>query len=384
MPNNGKRDYYDVLGVSRDASDQDVKKAYRRLALKYHPDKNPGDDEAAARFKEAAEAYDVLSDSEKRARYDQYGHAGVDGQVGFSDASDIFGAFSEIFGDFFGGGRRSRVARGASLRVEVVVPFEEMAEGITKTLSLKRRVRCDTCEGAGSEDGRPPVSCPTCGGGGYVATNQGFFSMRRTCPRCHGGGGVIERPCKRCSGEGLVAGKREIELQIPEGIHDGVVLRMTGEGEPAPRGGHPGDLNVIVRVRDHDLFVRSPEDPADLLMAVPVPVTTAILGGHVEIPSLLGTVTLDVPSGTKPGALLRVRGAGLPRFQRSGRGHLYARITYDVPSRPSRKMKKALEALRELEQHESGPARRAFADDVRRYEQQRERRARKNAKHASD
>ena len=363
MPDTGKRDYYEVLGVHRTAQAQEIKAAYRRLAIKYHPDKNPGDDRAEELFKEASEAYEVLSDEDKRSRYDRYGHQGLDGQVGFQDASDVFGAFSDLFGAFFGGsGRAAGPRRGASLRAELVVPFEEMAEGTRKTLSLRKRVACEDCSGSGSADGKPPMTCAACGGHGVVTTSQGFFSMRRHCPRCGGEGQTVPDPCRSCRGEGLVQGRRDIELTIPPGVFDGVVMRVGGEGEPAPRGGVPGDLNVRVRVEEHPLFVRSPEDPADLYLEVPVPISTALLGGQVEIPSLDGAYTLDVEAGTEPGDTIRVRGGGLARFQGQGRGHLYVRVRYDVPKRPTRKLKRVLEDLTEAEASEPGPARRTFGD----------------------
>lgn len=366
MPDTGKRDYYEVLGLGTTADAKEIKAAYRRLALKYHPDKNPGDAKAEELFKEASEAYDVLSDADKRARYDRFGHQGLDGQnVGFHDVSDVFGAFSDLFGSFFGGAQaRGGPRRGATLRADLVISFDEMAEGVDKVLTLRKHVTCDTCDGKGSADGKPPVSCGTCGGRGQVVTSSGFFSVQRPCPSCGGDGQTVANPCKGCGGDGLMVGKRDVELTIPPGIFDGVTLRVPGEGEPAPRGGVPGDLNVRIRIEEHELFLRSPENPADLFLQVPVPLTTALLGGQVEIPSLTGTLTLDVEAGTEPGDTIRVRGAGLPRFQGRGNGHLYVRVLYDVPKRPSRKLRKALESLRELEQGEPGPARRHFQDDL--------------------
>ncbi len=363
MPDTGKRDYYEVLTVSRSADGKEIKTAYRRLALKYHPDKNPGDAKAEELFKEASEAYDVLSNEEKRARYDRHGHAGLDGNVGFNNVSDIFGAFSDLFGSFFGGaGGRGGPRRGATLRADLAVPFEEMAEGASKTLTIRRHVPCEPCDGSGSADGKPPVTCGTCGGHGQVLTSSGFFSVQRPCPKCGGAGESVANPCSRCGGDGLAVGTRDIELTIPEGIYDGVTMRVPGEGEPAPRGGVPGDLNVRIRVQEHAVFVRSPEDPADIYLQVPLPITTALMGGQLEIPSLEGSVTLDVDAGTEPGDTIRVRGGGLPRFQGRGRGHLYVRVQYDVPKRPSRKMKKILEDLRGVEEGETGPARRKFED----------------------
>jgi len=365
VPDTGKRDYYEVLGVARDVSAGDLKRSYRRLALKYHPDKNPGDESAEEAFKEASEAYEVLSDDDKRARYDRYGHEGLRGQVGFTDVSDIFGAFSDFFGQMFGGQAQGRGVRGgASLRAQVVVPFDEMAAGAKKVLSLRRRVACESCSSTGSADGKPPVACESCGGQGFVVSSEGFFAMHRACPRCGGAGEVIRNPCRGCRGEGLVMGRREIELTIPAGVYDGITLRIPGEGEPAPHGGVPGDLNVRVRVEEHPVFLRSPDDPSDLFLQVPIPISTAVLGGEVEIPSLDGSTTLEVEAGTAPGDTIRVRGGGLPRFQRSGRGHLYVRVLYDVPKRPSRKLRRAVETLRDVEQGEPGPARRSFEDDL--------------------
>ncbi len=370
MPDVGKRDYYEVLGVPRNADAKAIKSAYRKLALKFHPDKNPGDEQAEGMFKEAAEAYDVLSDADKRARYDRYGHEGMSGQVGFGDVSDIFGAFQDIFGGdlfgaFFGGQRGGQrgVRRAADVSVELAIDFEEMAEGAEKQLKVRRPMPCDACEGSGSADGRPPVTCPTCGGRGAVLSSQGFFSIRRACPRCAGSGSSVESPCRTCTGKGRVRGSRELKIKVPAGVYDGVVLRVPGEGEAAPPGGQAGDLNVYVRVREHPLFGRMPDDPADLIQRVTVPMSVAVLGGQVEIPSLEGSIPLDVDAGTAPGETVRIRGAGLNRFQGGGRGHMYVRLAYDIPKSPSRKLRKAFEALRELEEREPGPARRR-ADDA--------------------
>ena len=368
-----KRDYYEVLGVSREAGAEEVKSAYRKLALKHHPDKNPGDKAAEEKFKEAAEAYEVLSDADKRAAYDRHGHAGVGGNVGFQDAGDIFGAFSDIFGSdlfgslFGGGGARRGPPRGRSLRVEIQVSFEEMAQGCSKTISLKRNESCKTCRGSGAKDGRPPVACTTCRGQGRVAVNQGFFSISRPCPRCNGEGQTVEHPCATCGGAGLTPARREIALRIPAGVPDGVILRVAGEGEPGPRGGPPGDLNCLIRVAEHALFRREGEDPADVTVDVPVALSSAVLGGKVEIPSLAGASTsVTLEAGTEPGHVLRLKGAGLPRFQSSGAGSLYVRVLYDVPRAPGKALRRAWEALRDAEAAEIGPARRRFEDEVRR------------------
>lgn len=363
-----KRDYYEILGIDRQAGAAEIKTAYRRLALKWHPDKNPGSHEAEDRFKEAAEAFEVLNDAQKRSRYDQYGHSGLDGQSGFHDVSDIFSAFGDLFGgDLFGsffGGRQQQGGpqRGRSLEVQVDLGFEEMARGVKKKLVVHRRERCDDCSGAGAGDGRPPVRCDRCGGSGYQTVNQGFFAVRRGCHSCNGEGMILENPCGRCDGSGLAAKKHEIALSVPSGIEDGMVIPLRGQGEAGPRGGPHGDLHCVVRVAAHEFFVRSPRDPADLFVEVPVPVSTALLGGRVDVPTLDGTESLAVDAGTEPGSTLRVRGAGLPRLQRSGRGNLYVRLGYDVPRRPSRKLKKALESVAEIEKNEVGPARKKFAD----------------------
>ncbi len=382
-----KRDYYEVLGVPRDASPEDVKSAYRRLALKNHPDKNPGDKQAEERFKEAAEAYEVLSDADKRASYDRHGHAGVQGGVGFQSAEDIFGAFRDIFGgaggdlfeSFFGGGgrRSSGPPHGASLRCAIEITFDEMADGVEKTISIKRREACPTCRGTGSRDGRGPVTCRACGGRGFVAATQGFFSIRRECPQCGGAGATIESACGDCRGEGLLAARRDIRVRVPAGIEDGVILRVRGEGEPGPRGGPRGDLHCEIAVGDHPLFRR---EGADLHVEVPVPLSTAALGGEVEVPTLTGASQVRVPAGTMPGQLIRIRGEGLPRPERSGRGDLYVRVALDVPASPTRRLRDALETLRAAERDEVGPARREYGDRLKEHRKALERRKRTAAR----
>ena len=372
-----KRDYYEVLGVARDASSDDVKSAYRRLALKYHPDKNPGDKAAEEKFKEAAEAYEVLSDDTKRATYDRVGHGGFQDGVGFQSSEDIFGAFGDIIGSIFGGagggrgGRRSN--RGATLGTSVDVTFEEMAAGVSKAIPLRSRETCRTCRGSGSRDGKAPVPCRTCGGRGAVMASQGFFSVQTRCPTCGGEGVTISSPCPDCGGEGLKAGKREVSVRIPAGMEAGRLLEVRGEGEPGPRGGPRGDLHVEVRIGEHPLFKR--EGP-DLYVDVPVPITTTVLGGDVEVPTLSGANTVKVPAGTAPGQLIRVRGEGLPRLERSGRGDLYVRIVLDMPVNPGRRVRDALETLRAAERDETGPARRTYGDKLKEHRKQLEKKVR--------
>ncbi|MCA9317592.1 MAG: J domain-containing protein [Planctomycetes bacterium] len=370
-----KRDYYEVLGVPRDADEADLKRAYRRLALENHPDKKPGDAEAEERFKEASEAYEVLSDRDRRARYDQFGHEGVR-HGGFRDAASVFSSFGDLFEQLFGGRAAGGTPRGSSLRIDIEVPFEDIAKGAERTISLKRLVPCETCKSSGSADGRAPERCTTCDGQGAILRNTGFFAMREVCPHCGGEGRRVTKPCTTCRGEGKVPGRRDIEVRIPQGIYDGATLRIPGEGEPGVRGAPPGDLHVRLHVGPHPLFRRSSDDPADLLVDVPVPVSTAWLGGPVEVPTLDGTVQVDLDPATPPGATVRVRGGGLPRFQQGGRGHMWARIQYDVPKKPSRKLKRALEALRDVEGTEPGPARRAFEDRVREHRQNGDQRGR--------
>ncbi len=376
-PMTAKRDYYEVLGVAREATPDEVKAAYRRLALKFHPDKNPGDKAAEEKFKEAAEAYEILSDAAKRAAYDRHGHAGVQGGAGFRTNEDIFGAFRDIFGgDFFdsvfgGRGGHRGPPRGANLRCTVEIPFEAMAEGVEKTISLKRREACPTCRGTGSKDGKAPVTCRTCGGRGVVVVNQGFFSMQHDCPHCGGEGVTISSPCPACDGEGLAPQKRDVTIRVPAGIEDGMTLRAQGEGEPGPRGGHRGDLLCQIRVAPHPIFQR---DGPDLFVAVPVPLSTAVLGGEVEVPALAGSLHVKVPPSTTPGSELRLRGEGLPRLDRPGRGDLRVQVVLDLPQNPGRRMRDALETLKTAERDEVGPARRKYGDLLREHRQQAERR----------
>ncbi|MBM4061649.1 MAG: molecular chaperone DnaJ [Planctomycetes bacterium] len=336
-----KRDYYEVLGVDRKADEDTIKKAYRKQALDNHPDRNPGNTEAEQRFKEAAEAYAVLSDPQKRQRYDQYGHAGVSGPQGgpgFATAEDVFAAFGDLFGgsggffeQFFGGGRRGRGRRGSSLKVDLELTLEEVATGATKTIALKRPEPCGHCGGSGARPGTRKKRCGTCHGHGEVVRNQGFFQLRQTCPHCHGQGEHIEDPCPKCHGRGAIAKDAPVNITIPAGIESGHTERIPGQGEPGEAGGPPGDLVVVLHVRDHEVFTRVGDD---LLMQSRISFRQAVTGDDVEIPTISGTtVAVKIPPGTQPGEKLRIRNHGLPRADGYGRGNLVVQIQVDVPKK---------------------------------------------------
>jgi molecular chaperone DnaJ len=351
-----KRDYYEVLGVERTADDEAIKKAYRKLALENHPDRNPGNAEAERRFKEAAEAYAVLGDPQKRARYDQFGHAGIDGQAGgFHSAEDIFAAFGDLFGggaggffeQFFGGARRGRGRRGASLKVDLELTLEEVATGVKKTIELKRPETCGHCSGSGARPGTQKRTCRTCGGHGQVVRQQGFFQLRQTCPTCHGAGSSIDDPCPRCNGRGAVPKDSPITLTIPAGIESGHTERIAGQGEPGEGGGPPGDLVVVLHVREHDIFTRHGDD---LLMQTRVTFRQAVVGDEIEIPTLTGeTVAMRIPPGTQPGEKLRIRNHGLPRPDGYGRGSLVVQVQVDVPKKITAEQEELLRRFDELD-----------------------------------
>ena len=328
----GKRDYYEVLGVARDAKEQEIKSAYRRLAVKYHPDKNPGDAEAEAKFKEAAEAYAVLSDSAKRSRYDRFGHqAAAGGGFGGFDA-EVFADFSDILGDLFGFGTRRRARRGgpapgADLRYDLSLSFEEAAFGAEPTLRIPRLETCSKCDGSGSADGSAPETCPGCAGHGQVRFTQGFFTVARTCPRCGGTGSIIRAPCSECGGRGRVEKERSISVKVPGGVDEGARLRLSGEGEHGLRGGPPGDLYVVIHVEEHEVFERR---GVDVLSEVVISWPKAVLGAEVEVDTLHGKASLPVPSGTRQGDVLALRGKGVPRLG-GGIGDHHVSIAIDVP-----------------------------------------------------
>lgn len=365
-----KRDYYEVLGVDKNASAEDIKKAYRKKAIQYHPDKNPGDKEAEEKFKEAAEAYEVLSDPQKRQRYDQFGHAGVDGAGGFGGGhgmsmEDIFSQFGDIFGgaggfdfsDLFGGGRGTsnrggqRVHRGADLRVRVHVTLEEIATGVDKKIKVKKLVPCEACHGTGSADGSQGDVCPTCKGSGrIVRTQRGIFGMMQVqdeCPTCHGEGRIIKNKCPKCNGEGVVRSEEVIDIHIPAGVSGGMQIPIQGKGNAAPNGGVPGDLLVLIEEDEHKDFVR---DGNDLVYNLLLDMPTAILGGQVIIPTLQGDAKITITPGTQPGKVLRMRGKGLPvidQYARQyGTGDMLINVGVYIPEHLSRDEKKMIEQLK--------------------------------------
>ena len=364
-----KRDYYEVLGVSKSADATEIKKAYRKLALKYHPDKNPGDKEAEEKFKEAAEAYDVLSNEEKRHRYDQFGYAGVGGagQGGFGGGmsmDDIFSQFGDIFGSFggfsgfggFGGGRGSRrVNRGTNLRVKVKMSLQEIATGIEKKIKVKKYVACQHCNGTGAKDGKSYSPCSTCKGSGQVTRVQntilGAMQTTSTCPTCEGEGKIINEKCTFCNGEGVLMSEEVISINIPAGVAEGMQLSLSGKGNAARRGGVNGDLIVLIEEEEHPELVR---DGNDLLYNVFIGYPEAVLGETVEIPTIEGKVKVKIEAGTQPGKILRLRGKGLPDVNGYGKGDLLAKVNVWIPKNLSKDEKKLVEKMRETEGFKPG------------------------------
>jgi molecular chaperone DnaJ len=364
-----KRDYYEVLGVPREAEIEDIKKAYRRLAIKHHPDKNPGDKTAEEKFKELGEAYEALSDPQKRAAYDQYGHAAFDPRLrggrggGFHDPADIFrevfGGGGSIFEDLFGGGRHdpTQPERGSDLRYDMELSFEEAAAGSEKEISVSKLERCETCHGSGAESGSKSRTCPTCGGRGQIITSRGIFSIAQTCPRCEGAGRVIERPCKPCQGTGRREKTSTIKIRIPAGVDTGSRLRSSGNGEAGLRGGPSGDLYVVLHVKPHEIFQR---DGDDLLCEVPVSFVQAALGAEVEVPTLGGKTHIKVPAGTQPGTSFRLKGKGIKNVQGFGTGDLHVRINVEVPAHLDHAQKAKLQEFAELCDESVNPLTKSF------------------------
>ncbi len=331
-----QRDYYEVLGVERDVSAADLKKAYRRLAMKYHPDRNPDDGQADEKFKEAKEAYEVLSSADKRAAYDQFGHAGVNNQpgggAGFGGGADINDIFGDVFGDIFGGGRRGgggqRVYRGDDLQYNLDISLEDAVGGLTTELRIPNLLACEVCDGSGAKRGTQPTNCQTCGGAGQVRMQQGFFSVQQGCPTCRGKGKVISDPCPKCLGQGRVQKEKTLSVKVPAGVDTGDKIRLQGEGEASESGGPAGDLFVAIRVKPHEIFQR---DGADLQCTVPINFATAAVGGELEVPTLDGRVKLKIPAGTQTEKLFRVRGKGVTPVRGGPQGDLLCRVRIETP-----------------------------------------------------
>jgi molecular chaperone DnaJ len=371
-----KRDYYEVLGVAKDASADEIKRAYRRLAIKFHPDKNPGDKEAEAKFKECAAAYEVLSDPDKRRQYDQYGHEGLNssGMHDFSrmNVEDIFNmfGFEDLFGGMFGGSRGRRTtqhvgfSRGYDLETTVELSLNEIATGAEKTIEFTRQDVCEECSGSGSAKGSSPVKCPTCGGAGQVATGGGFFQMVSTCPQCKGSGQIIKNPCKKCRGSGRIPKKRTISVQIPPGVHEGQGIRVAGEGEPGRGGGDRGDLYCYVRIKPHEFLQR---DGNDLIVVVPISFSQAALGTTIDVPSLNGTKGLKIPAGTQYGSVFRIKGQGLPDIRTHRTGDQLVQVVIETPTRLTVEQQELLKKFAETESKNVSPKIAGFFDKLKRH-----------------
>ncbi|MGA1826281.1 MAG: molecular chaperone DnaJ [bacterium] len=352
-----KRDYYEILGVTNHASNEELKKAYRRMALKYHPDRNPGDKEAEEHFKDASEAYEVLSDAQKRKLYDQYGHAGLQnsGFSGFSNfedifGSDIFGSFSDIFSDIFGSGsssyrRRQRPRRGSDLEYRMKIEFREAATGVNSTIEIPREETCTTCAGKGTKPGTSPITCSYCQGSGRVTHNQGLFNIRTTCPQCRGQGQTIKDPCPKCKGRGRVTESKKIQVKIPPGVDTGQRLRITGEGEAGSLGGPPGDLYIVIIVKEDEFFKRENDN---ILCKVPVSFPQAALGAEIDVPTLNGSHNLHIPKGTQSGDRLRIKNEGFPNLHDRRKGNLIVEVVVKTPMNLSAKQEELLREFADL------------------------------------
>jgi molecular chaperone DnaJ len=370
-----KRDYYEVLGVDRNIGEEDLKRAYRKLAVKYHPDKNPGDHEAEEKFKELGEAYEALSDPNKRAAYDRYGHAAFQngmggGGGGFHDPFDLFrevfsgGGGGGVFEQFFGGGGgvdSSGRQRGSDLRYDLQITLEEAAKGCEKEIEIRKLDACEPCAGSGAQKGSKAVTCPTCRGRGQVVASRGFFQVAQTCPACHGSGRIIEKPCPSCQGEGRVEKTSRVKIKIPAGIDSDSRLRSTGGGEAGLRGGASGDLYVVVHIKEHEVFTRN---GMDLACEVPIPFTTAALGGEIRVPTLDGAVSLKIPAGTQSGSTFRIRGLGMPALQGLAKGDILTYVQVEVPTRLDSGQREALERFAELCGEENNPIHTSFYDRI--------------------
>jgi molecular chaperone DnaJ len=370
-----KKDYYEVLGVNRDAGDEEIKKSFKKLAMKYHPDRNPDNPKAEESFKEAKEAYEVLSDEQKRAAYDQYGHAGVDqsmgGGGGFSgfNSGNFSDAFGDIFGDIFGGGggrnQRSNVYRGADLRYNLEISLEDAAKGTETKIRIPVQSSCETCHGSGARPGTSPVTCTTCNGHGQVRMQQGFFSVQQTCPKCHGTGKMVKEPCPTCHGGGRVKQNKTLNVKIPAGVDEGDRIRLSGEGEAGVNGGPTGDLYVVVHLKEHAIFQR---EAANLHCEMPISFSTAALGGEIEVPTLDGAAKMKIPAETQTGSVFRLRGKGIKPLRSSEHGDLMVHVVVETPVRLTEKQKELLREFESSTQADAGkhsPKNKSWVDKAR-------------------
>jgi len=362
------RDYYEVLGIERSASPSMIAASYRKLAIQYHPDKNPGDEEVIARFKEAADAFDVLSDPEKRARYDRYGHAGLNGPGGghhFSDVEDIFSAFGDLFGDLFGGrGGQRRSRKGRDVRCDVSLTLQEAASGIKKTVQFQRHEPCATCQGSGAAPGSSRERCSYCGGHGQVVQQAGIVRVQTVCPACHGEGHSVNTPCRACRGSGQLLKKVKTDVEIPAGVDDGMRVRITGQGEPSATGGPPGDCYCFVSILPHPLFER---EGRHLICRMPITYPQAVLGCTLEVPTLNGRSELVIPRGTQTGDVFRLKQHGMPDPRIAGLGDMLVQVNIEVPKKVTEDEEKLLRQLSDLEHKNVAPARMNFIEKVKEY-----------------
>jgi len=366
-----KKDYYEVLGVNRDASEEEIKKAFKKLAMKFHPDRNPDNPKAEESFKEAKEAYEVLSDDQKRAAYDQYGHAGVDpsmgGGFGGFNSGNFSDAFGDIFGDIFGGARnqRSNVYRGADLRYNLEISLEDAAKGTETKIRIPVQTSCETCHGSGARPGTSPVTCTTCNGHGQVRMQQGFFSVQQTCPKCHGTGKMVKEPCPTCHGGGRVKQNKTLNVKIPAGVDEGDRIRLSGEGEAGVNGGPTGDLYVVVHLKEHPIFQR---EGANLHCEMPISFSTAALGGEIEVPTLDGAAKMKIPVETQTGSVFRLRGKGIKPLRSSEHGDLMVHVVVETPVRLTEKQKDLLREFESSTQADAGkhsPKNKSWVDKAR-------------------
>jgi molecular chaperone DnaJ len=368
-----KKDYYEILGVNRDASEEEIKKAFKKLAMKHHPDRNPDNPKAEELFKEAKEAYEILSDEQKRAAYDQYGHAGVDPSMGAGAGGAGFGGFSDAFGDIFGdifggargGGPRSNIYRGADLRYNMEISLEEAARGTETKIRIPVMAECETCHGSGARPGTSPTTCTTCNGHGQVRMQQGFFSVQQTCPKCHGTGKMVKDPCPTCNAAGRVKQHKTLSVKIPAGVDEGDRIRLSGEGEAGVNGGPTGDLYVVIHLKQHEIFQR---DGGNLHCEMPISFTAAALGGEIEVPTLDGSAKMKIPAETQTGATFRLRGKGIKPLRSSDHGDLMVHVVVETPVKLTEKQKELLREFDASTQADSGkhsPRNKSWLDKAR-------------------